>query len=134
MYFSFNTDVFSHFKITNQFRKSNPEVNKYMDVLNISGDYKKLEGIYIERVLKEVYSLNMSAVVWQEVFDNRAGTLNKDTIVHVWKPYHYMADVAKVFTQISPIKGFKFGMYVFLCILREVFLKKNCFTFFYFIT
>jgi hypothetical protein len=68
-----------------------------MDVLNISGDYKKLEGIYIDRVLKDVYSLNMSAVVWQEVFDNRAGTLNKDTIVHVWKPYHYMADVAKVF-------------------------------------
>jgi N-acetyl-beta-hexosaminidase len=67
-----------------------------MDELKISGDYKKLEGIYIERVLKEVYSLNMSAVVWQEVFDNNAGTLNKDTIVHVWKSSGDMANMAKV--------------------------------------
>jgi hypothetical protein len=103
-----------------------------MDVLNISGDYKKLEGIYIDRVLKEVYSLNMSAVVWQEVFDNRAGTLNKDTIVHVWKPYHYMADVAKVFTQISPM-GPSLACTFFIHFEKGISLK-NCFEYLLFIT
>jgi N-acetyl-beta-hexosaminidase len=68
-----------------------------MNELKISGNYKKLEGLYIDRVLKEVNALNMSAMVWQEVFDNNAGSLIKDTIVHVWKSSGDMANMAKVY-------------------------------------
>lgn len=73
-------------------------MNAYMKDHGIgSGDYRKLEGVFIDRLLKDVNSLNMSAVVWQEVFDNNAGTLKNDTLVHVWKYSKTLDGMRRVF-------------------------------------
>jgi len=62
---------------------------------NIS-DYQKLEGIYIDRAVQMAYSLNMSTVVWQEVFDNKGARLDNNTVVHVWKSGKYGPELARV--------------------------------------
>ncbi|KAK7084870.1 hypothetical protein SK128_002484 [Halocaridina rubra] len=68
---------------------------------NITGDYNRLEGIYITKVLDIVSSLptKNGYLVWQEVFDNGVAIKN-DTIVHVWKdrqdPINFKRELAKV--------------------------------------
>jgi len=66
------------------FRSSNPDILKFMEAENITGNFKKLEEIYIQRVIDTATNLNANSVVWQEVFDNKV-ILPKDTVVHVWK-------------------------------------------------
>lgn len=54
----------SHF-IT--FRKSNPDILKFMTALNISGEFSKLESIYIHKLLDIVGSLptRNGYIIWQ---------------------------------------------------------------------
>jgi hexosaminidase len=66
------------------FRASNPDVLKFMKSHNITGDFKKLEEIYIQRIVEIASNLSANSVVWQEVFDNGV-VMPKDTVVHVWK-------------------------------------------------
>ena len=66
------------------YRASNPDVVSYMESQNISGDFKKLESIYIQKLVDIATKLNGSSVVWQEVLDNSV-VLPKETVVHVWK-------------------------------------------------
>ncbi|XP_050043064.1 beta-hexosaminidase subunit beta-like isoform X2 [Dermacentor andersoni] len=67
--------------------KSNPNIKNFMAMIGISGDYKKLEEFYIQRLLKIVQEVRKSYMVWQEVFDNNV-EIAPDTVVHVWKdPY-----------------------------------------------
>ncbi len=63
---------------------SNPAISQFMAAHNMTGDYKKLESYYIQRLLKIVTSLGKNSIVWQEVFDNHA-MVEADTVVHVWK-------------------------------------------------
>ena len=65
---------------------SNPDITSYMQAQNISGDYSKLESVYIHRLLDIVSSFptNNGYIVWQEVFDNGV-TVKDDTVINVWK-------------------------------------------------
>jgi len=66
--------------------QSNPEITTFMKKWNMSGDFHKLESIYIKKLLDIVssYPTNNGYIVWQEVFDNGVEVKN-DTIIHVWK-------------------------------------------------
>jgi hexosaminidase len=66
------------------FRASNPDVLKFMEAQNITGDFKKLEEIYIQRIIEIASNLSANSVVWQEVFDNEV-IMPQDTIVQIWK-------------------------------------------------
>lgn len=66
------------------FRASNPDVLQFMEAQNITGDFKKLEEIYIQRIIEIASNLSANSVVWQEVFDNGV-VMPQDTVVHVWK-------------------------------------------------
>ncbi|KAJ9580577.1 hypothetical protein L9F63_024244, partial [Diploptera punctata] len=63
--------------------ESNPDIEVYMNEHNITSDFKKLEQIYIQRIVNTISKLNGSSVVWQEVFDNGV-QLPKETVVHIW--------------------------------------------------
>ena len=52
------------------FRQSNPDISHYMNQTNITGNYAKLEQVYIQKVLNISKDIGFSYVVWQEVFDN----------------------------------------------------------------
>ena len=67
-------------------RQSNPDITNFMRKWNISGDYHRLESIYIQKLLDIVSSFptKNGYIVWQEVFDNGVQVKN-DTIIHVWK-------------------------------------------------
>lgn len=66
--------------------KSNPNITEFMEKNNITGDYSKLEEVYITKLIDLVAHLPTKNryLVWQEVFDNGVN-IAKDTIVHVWK-------------------------------------------------
>lgn len=65
------------------FRATNPNILRFMESLNITGNFNKLEEIYIQRLVDIVSNLSANSVVWQEVFDNGV-MLPKDTVVHIW--------------------------------------------------
>ncbi|CAB3368037.1 Hypothetical predicted protein [Cloeon dipterum] len=75
--------------------KSNPDINNWMRENNISGLYNKLESFYINKAVHLIYSLNMSTIVWQEVFDNGDTQLDKNTVVHIWKLGSFMEELRK---------------------------------------
>jgi pectate lyase len=79
------------------FRKSNPEVNAFMQAMNITGDYAGLEALYIHRLVDILEKLQekKSLLVWQEVFDNNV-PLEKDAIVHVWIDGNWREEMLKV--------------------------------------
>jgi hexosaminidase len=54
-----------------------------MESRNITGDFNKLEEIYVQRLVDIASNLSANSVVWQEVFDNGV-ILPKDTVVHIW--------------------------------------------------
>ncbi|XP_066956635.1 beta-hexosaminidase subunit beta-like [Macrobrachium rosenbergii] len=66
--------------------ESNPDITEYMKKANITGDYGKLEEVYITKLLDIVTNLptKNEYIIWQEVFDNGV-KLAPDTVVHVWK-------------------------------------------------
>ncbi|XP_047481303.1 beta-hexosaminidase subunit alpha-like isoform X2 [Penaeus chinensis] len=66
--------------------ESNPAITQFMAEHNITGNYSKLEEIYVTKLLDIVANLptKNGYLVWQEVFDNRV-EVAKDTVVHVWK-------------------------------------------------
>ncbi|XP_045615351.2 beta-hexosaminidase subunit alpha [Procambarus clarkii] len=66
--------------------KSNPNITAFMAEHNITGDYSKLEEVYITKLLDIIANLpkKNGYLVWQEVFDNGVDIAN-DTVVHVWK-------------------------------------------------
>jgi hexosaminidase len=66
------------------FRASNPGILKFMEAQNITGDFQKLEEIYIQRIIEIASNLSANSVVWQEVFDNEV-IMPQDTVVHIWK-------------------------------------------------
>lgn len=66
------------------FRASNPDILRFMESRNITGDFSKLEEIYIQRLVNTASNLSASSLVWQEVFDNGV-ILPQDTVVHIWK-------------------------------------------------
>ena len=67
-------------------RQSDPNITAFMQKWNITGDYHKLESIYIKKLLDIVSSFptKNGYIVWQEVFDNGV-EVKDDTIIHVWK-------------------------------------------------
>jgi hypothetical protein len=65
-----------------------------MEANNISGDYAKLEELYIAQVINMTEAMGNTAILWQEVFDNGL-QLSNNTIIHVWKPGHE-AELAQV--------------------------------------
>ncbi|XP_064524658.1 beta-hexosaminidase subunit alpha [Pseudopipra pipra] len=64
--------------------RSNPKIRAFMKEMDFGDDYKKLESLYIQRLLEIVSSLSKGYIVWQEVFDNDV-QVRQDTIIHVWK-------------------------------------------------
>jgi hexosaminidase len=76
------------------FRASNPDILRFMESRNITGNFEKLEEIYIQRLVEIASNLSANSVVWQEVFDNRV-VLPKDTVVHMWKG-NMQEELAKV--------------------------------------
>ncbi|XP_050711017.1 beta-hexosaminidase subunit alpha-like [Eriocheir sinensis] len=66
--------------------KSNPNITEFMAQQNITGDYAKLEEIYITKLIDIVSNLptKNGYLVWQEVFDNGV-EIAEDTLVHIWK-------------------------------------------------
>jgi hexosaminidase len=52
------------------FRASNPDIRKFMEARNITGDFQKLEELYIQQIIDIASNLSANSVVWQEVFDN----------------------------------------------------------------
>lgn len=64
--------------------ESNPDVNHFMDRLNITKDYKALESYYVQKLVDIVHNMSINTIVWQEVFENEV-KIPKSTIVHVWK-------------------------------------------------
>lgn len=53
-----------------------------MEFLGIE-NVKKLEEVFIQRLVDMTTKLNSSALVWQEVFENGV-VLPNGTIVHIW--------------------------------------------------
>ena len=49
---------------------SNPDVTNYMKMMNITGNYAKLEQLYIQKIINISNDIGFSYLVWQEVFDN----------------------------------------------------------------
>ncbi|KAF4527289.1 hypothetical protein B566_EDAN016077, partial [Ephemera danica] len=72
-------------------------ITDFMDQNNITGNYPKLEELYIAQVINMTESMGSTAILWQEVFDNGLA-LSNNTIVHTggnWKelyncePYNF---------------------------------------------
>lgn len=77
--------------------KSNPKITEWMKANNISGNYAKLEEVYIQRILNISSSSGFNYIVWQEVFDNGC-VLDKNTVVEVWinsKPFDQVTAITK---------------------------------------
>lgn len=66
--------------------RSNPNITEFMARHNITGNYAKLEEIYISKLIDIVGNLptKNGYLVWQEVFDNGVNIAD-DTVVHIWK-------------------------------------------------
>ncbi|XP_044746308.1 beta-hexosaminidase subunit beta-like isoform X2 [Coccinella septempunctata] len=64
--------------------QSNPNITKFMQTLNITGDYAALESYFIKKLIDIVTIKGLNPIVWEEVFDNGV-KLSNSTIVHVWK-------------------------------------------------
>ncbi|XP_069678413.1 beta-hexosaminidase subunit beta-like [Periplaneta americana] len=62
---------------------SNPDILQFMESRNITGNFGKLEEIYIQRLLDMTANLSANSLVWQEVLDNGV-ILPEGTVVHVW--------------------------------------------------
>lgn len=75
--------------------KSNPNINAWMKMSNITGDYAKLEEIYVQKVLNISAKVGFNYIIWQEVIDNGC-TVNPDTVVEIWKRNDPMGHVANV--------------------------------------
>lgn len=78
--------------------KSNPNITTYMTQHNITGDYSKLEQVYISKLLDTIANLpnKNGYLVWQEVFDNGVKIAN-DTVVHIWRnPSAFQDELSKV--------------------------------------
>uniref|UniRef100_A0A8C6P3G7 Beta-hexosaminidase n=1 Tax=Nothobranchius furzeri TaxID=105023 RepID=A0A8C6P3G7_NOTFU len=65
-------------------RKSNPDIQKFMEQQGFGQDFTKLESFYIQRLLDIVTTTQKGYMIWQEVFDNGV-KLKPDTLIHVWK-------------------------------------------------
>ncbi|CAK8694422.1 unnamed protein product [Clavelina lepadiformis] len=75
--------------------KSNPDITNYMKQKNITGDYAKLEEIYIQKISEICEELGLSYIVWQEVVDNGV-QVKGDAVVEVWKRNKPQVELAKV--------------------------------------
>uniref|UniRef100_A0A8C5LHH1 Beta-hexosaminidase n=1 Tax=Jaculus jaculus TaxID=51337 RepID=A0A8C5LHH1_JACJA len=74
---------------------SNPNIQTYMEKRGFGEDFRKLEAMYIKRLLGIIASLNKSSIVWQEVFDDGV-QLRPGTVVEVWKYNGYLQELTKV--------------------------------------
>ena len=53
-----------------------------MNTFNMTS-FASLEELYIQKLIDKVSSLNVSSIVWQEVYTNGV-RLPQGTVVHVW--------------------------------------------------
>ncbi|XP_077923315.1 beta-hexosaminidase subunit beta [Halichoerus grypus] len=75
--------------------ESNPEVTDFMKRKGFGKDFKRLESLYIQKLLGIVSTINKGAIVWQEVFDDHA-KLQPGTVVQVWKNEKYDEEQTQV--------------------------------------
>lgn len=68
--------------------ESNPGIRDFMEKWGIDGNYRALEGVFIQKLLNILRSISTKNqfIMWQEVFDNQVNISN-DTIIHVWKDW-----------------------------------------------
>ncbi|KAL7648494.1 UNVERIFIED_CONTAM: hypothetical protein RMT77_000400 [Armadillidium vulgare] len=66
--------------------RSNPQIEKFMKSKDMNGNYKKLEGFYMKRLIDIVNNLKTKKgyIVWEEIFAN-GNEIPQNTIVQIWK-------------------------------------------------
>lgn len=74
--------------------KSNENITQFMAANDLE-TYEQLESFYIEKLLKIADSNKFKSIVWEEVFFNDE-KLDKEVLVHVWKPRSWKETVKKV--------------------------------------
>lgn len=83
-------------------RKHNPNINKFMKMMNFSDDYTRLEDYHMQKLFDIISSFpdQHSTLVWQEVFDRKVD-IDPSSIVHVWKddPYPAPEEIANITAQ-----------------------------------
>ncbi|KAH8872849.1 Beta-hexosaminidase subunit beta [Schistosoma japonicum] len=80
--------------------RSNPSINEFMKQMEFGDDYHRLEGYYINRLIKIINDIKPSKrqitpVVWQEIFQNGFRG-DKSTIIHVWKDLDWQSVVKNI--------------------------------------
>ncbi|KAG8221826.1 hypothetical protein J437_LFUL003460 [Ladona fulva] len=78
-----------------ELRRSNPDINDFMNANNLTGDYAGLEEYYVQKLVDMVKQFNISNIVWQEVFDNGV-RIEPDTVVQVWIPRDSQKEMSRV--------------------------------------
>ncbi|GAB6022838.1 hypothetical protein CHUAL_006933 [Chamberlinius hualienensis] len=76
--------------------ESNPFIKEFMKKMRFGNDYAKLEHYYMNQLFHIIskYPNSKRYIVWQDVFDS--GNINKNAVVHVWRPDLYKSELAKV--------------------------------------
>lgn len=74
--------------------ESNPDIQAWMKQKGWT-DYSKLENYYEDQLLTIVGGLNVSYIVWQEIFDNGLA-INPDTIINNWKGGGWQAESSRI--------------------------------------
>ena len=65
--------------------KSNPDITAYMKKANLT-TYAQLESLWVTGVIGIAENLDLSYIVWEEVFTNGV-KVNNETVIDVWKNY-----------------------------------------------
>ncbi|XP_040926984.1 beta-hexosaminidase subunit alpha isoform X2 [Betta splendens] len=75
--------------------RSNPDVRAFMQKMGFGADFTKLEAFYMENIVNITSSLNKTAIVWQDVFDDHKHCSSL-SVVEVWRDGCYLCEVRRV--------------------------------------
>lgn len=82
------------FEISIGYRSSNPEIQEFIKINNITEGINKLQEIFIQQLYDIVTNRSAKVIVWEEVFNDGA-QLNDDTIIQVWKSNKKLGEVTR---------------------------------------